>query len=105
MTQHPEQPVSITSARTSHSDDLHRRQVRYLMSMGIRTICFVLAIVTDGWLRWILVVAALCLPPVAVIIANASDRRRSAGPATFVVPDRAAIGTGRTPDDDAQPPR
>ena len=40
--------------------------------MAIRTVCFVGAIVVGpGWLRWVLVVAALLLPYVAVVMANA----------------------------------
>jgi hypothetical protein len=91
VTQHQEHPVSITSARTSNSEDLHKRQVRYLMSMGIRTACFVLAIVTSGPLRWVLVAGAVFLPYVAVILANAKDRRTTSGPASFIADDRPAI--------------
>ena len=94
MTQHPEQRVSITSARPSRSSDISRRQTRYLMSMGIRTICFVLAIVTTGPLRWSFVVAAVVLPYVAVVLANASDNRGSAGPASFADDDRPLLGSG-----------
>ena len=101
MTQHQEHPVSITSARTSHSDDLHKRQVRYLMSMGIRTVCFVLAIVTTGPVRWILVAAAVFLPYVAVVLANATDRRRSPGPASFVSRDVPTI-EAKPVDDEAK---
>lgn len=97
MSQHQEHPVSITSARTSHSEDLHKRQVRYLVSMGIRTVCFVLAIVTSGPLRWIFVAAALFLPYVAVVLANATDRRRDPSSARFITPDRPGI-EGRRPD-------
>lgn len=104
MTQHQEQPVSITSARTSHSDDLHRRKVRYLMSMGIRTACFVLAIVTGGPIRWIFVAGAVFLPYVAVVLANATDRRTSPGPASFVSHDRPALPSG-DPVDPQQPER
>lgn len=39
--------------------------------MGIRTACFVAAIIATGWLRWILVAGAVFLPYVAVVIANA----------------------------------
>ncbi len=85
MNQHPDQPVVITSARVSHSEDLRRRQTRYLFSMGVRTVCFVLAIVTSGPLRWALVAGAVFLPYVAVVLANATDRRTSAGPASFPV--------------------
>ena len=69
--------------------------MRYLLSMGIRTVCFVLAIVTTGPLRWILVAAAVFLPYVAVVLANATDRRRSPGPASFVN-DEAAHDRGQT---------
>jgi len=97
VTQQPEHPVSITSARPSRSSDINKRQMRYLMSMGIRTICFVLAIVTTGPLRWSLVVAAVFLPYVAVVLANATDRRESSGPASFDTQDRLLLESG--PDD------
>ena len=84
MNQQPDGPVSITSARASHSVDIHKRQTRYLLSMGIRTTCFILAIVTTGWLRWVLVAGAVFLPYVAVVLANATDRRSQPGPAAFV---------------------
>lgn len=85
MSQKPDAPVSITSARESHSDDVHRRMVKYLFSMGLRTVCFVLAIVTTGPVRWTMVAAAVFLPYVAVVIANASDGRGHAGPAEFEI--------------------
>ena len=77
-------PVRVTTAALSRAEELRGRQRRYLISMGIRTVCFVLAIVTTGPLRWILVAAAVFLPYVAVVLANATDRRRSPGPASFV---------------------
>lgn len=91
MTEHPQHPVSITSARPSRSSDINRRQTRYLLSMGIRTICFVLAVVTTGWLRWSFVVGAVFLPYVAVVLANATDSRRSAGPDSFGADDRPLL--------------
>ena len=90
--------VSITSARASRSVDIRRREVRYLTSMGIRTLCFVGAFVASGPLRWILVVAAVILPYVAVVIANATDRRGASAPATFVTQQRPMLESG--PDDD-----
>jgi len=83
MSQHDETPVSITSARTSHSADIRRRQTRYLISMAIRTICFVLAVVLSGPMRWVMVTGAFVLPYFAVVVANAADGRASAGPARF----------------------
>ncbi len=67
--------VSITDAPMSHSQELHGREVRYLISMGIRTACFVAAILISGPLRWVLVAGAVFLPYIAVILANAGGRR------------------------------
>jgi hypothetical protein len=64
--------VRITTAGTSRADDIARRQRRYVISMSIRTVCFISAVlVGPGWLRWVLVVGALVLPYVAVVMANA----------------------------------
>ena|SRR5687768_16316369 len=68
--------VRITTAATSREADIARRQRRYVFSMGLRTVCFVGAIlVGPGWLRWVLVAAALLLPYVAVVMANAVSTR------------------------------
>lgn len=91
MAQQHDAPVSITSARSSRSDDIKRRQVKYLISMGIRTICFLLAIVLPGPERWVLVGAAFVLPYFAVVIANAADSRESAKPAQFPREQRPQI--------------
>ncbi|MGH3508144.1 MAG: DUF3099 domain-containing protein [Nocardioidaceae bacterium] len=91
-------PVSITSARASRSADIRRRETRYLMSMGIRTLCFVGAFVAGGVLRWVLVAAAVILPYVAVVIANATDRRVSAGPASFMPQDQPMLEAGPSAD-------
>jgi hypothetical protein len=64
--------VRITTASASAQADIARRQRRYVLSMSLRTLCFVGAIlVGPGWLRWVLVVAAVVLPYVAVVMANA----------------------------------
>jgi hypothetical protein len=76
-------PVRITSARTSHSDDLRGRQNRYLLSMAIRTACVVLAVVFDGYLRWGFIVGAVLLPYVAVVMANAGAKTDPEGPEPF----------------------
>jgi Protein of unknown function (DUF3099) len=86
--------VRITDARTSHSDDLAHRQKRYLMSMGIRTLCFVGAVIVDSWLRWVLVVAALFLPYVAVVMANAVSRRPPRKAETLSHDARGTLETG-----------
>lgn len=55
---------------------------RYLVSMIIRTVCFVLAVVAIVVLHWtvvgwLLVVAAVVLPYIAVVMANATRSLRS----------------------------
>ncbi len=61
----------ITDADESHEADTRARSRRYLLSMAIRITCFVLAIVTTGWVRWACVAGAVFLPWIAVQIANA----------------------------------
>jgi len=71
--------VRITSAAASRNADIALRQKRYLVSMGIRTVCFVGAIVASlleiHWLWPILIVGALVLPYVAVVMANAATTK------------------------------
>ena len=64
--------VRITTANASRAADIAARQRRYLLAMGFRTVCFVAAIfVTLTWARVLLIIAALVLPYVAVVMANA----------------------------------
>jgi hypothetical protein len=86
--------VRITSAQTSHSERIRGRQTRYLISMGIRTACFVLAVVTDGALRWVFIVGAVLLPYVAVVVANASGEIDRDVPEPFVDDSRPMLETG-----------
>jgi hypothetical protein len=73
---HRTAPVRITTAPESPSREMAHRQKRYMISMGIRTLCFVAAIlVGSGWLRWVLVAAAFVLPYVAVVMANSASPR------------------------------
>ncbi|MEO5664153.1 MAG: DUF3099 domain-containing protein, partial [Nocardioides sp.] len=59
--------VRITTAPTSVADDIAGRQRRYLVSMSLRTVCFIAAVVVGpGWLRWVLVAGAVFLPFFAV---------------------------------------
>jgi hypothetical protein len=73
---HSGEAVRITTASTSSGDDIASRQRRYLVAMGFRTVCFVAAIfVTITWARVLLVGAALVLPYVAVVMANAGTSK------------------------------
>jgi Flp pilus assembly protein TadB len=74
-------PIRITTASAGAAADIAARQKRYLIAMGVRTLCFLavagIAIthLGPGWLPWIFVVGAVILPYVAVVMANASDTK------------------------------
>jgi hypothetical protein len=74
-------PVRITTASAGAGADIDSRQKRYIVTMGIRTLCFlavaVLAMTHLGpaWLPWIFVIGAVVLPYVAVVMANASNTK------------------------------
>ncbi len=73
--------VRITTATRSRSEDIAARQRRYVISMSIRTVCFVLAVVfAGGPLMWIFIVASFVLPYVAVVMANAGVSPDPGGP-------------------------
>ncbi|MDI3330896.1 MAG: DUF3099 domain-containing protein [Micrococcus sp.] len=61
----------ITSAPAAGHIDRDARFVRYAWQMGIRTVCFVLAFFTSGWLQIVFFVLAIVLPYIAVVLANA----------------------------------
>lgn len=61
----------VTSAQESLSSEQSRRTRRYLISMSIRTVCFIFVIFTTGWVQWAFIAGAVLLPYLAVIAANA----------------------------------
>lgn len=72
LTRHHEPDAqSVTTVAPPAGEDQVRRLRQYLATMALRTVCFVLAIVTDGWLRWVFAAGAIVLPFVAVVAANA----------------------------------
>jgi hypothetical protein len=86
-----QEPIyQITSARPGVRDDVDYRTRRYLFSMGVRTVCFLGAVVADGWLRWVLVAGALVLPYLSVVFAN-GGRERIVEAAAFHDPDVPSI--------------
>ena len=68
--------VRITTAAANRADDIKARQKRYLLSMSLRTLCFVGAIIASlngvDWLWPILIGGAIVLPYIAVVMANAA---------------------------------
>lgn len=82
----------ITAAQTPLSEDIRGRTRRYLLSMGVRTVCFLCAIIATGPLRWLLIVAALLLPYLAVVFANAGRAAAAKAPPIVVLrPNRRQI--------------
>lgn len=92
----------ISGARPGLSEDISSRTRRYVISMGIRTVCFPIAVFTEGWVRWLFVAAALLVPYFAVIFANAGRERVDAVAPVEAVGSRLALPPGapvRAPDD------
>jgi hypothetical protein len=64
----------VTQARRPMSEDIRYRQNRYLIMMGIRVVCFAIAIILFvEHLRWLVLipaVGAIIIPYIAVVFAN-----------------------------------
>ena len=92
-----EEVHSITSAPEPLTDDLARRQKRYLVQMGIRIVCFAGAVLSWGripmWASLVLLIAAVVLPYSAVLFANAGRERRDSD-GTFMSAREIGPGTG-----------
>jgi Flp pilus assembly protein TadB len=90
--------ISITSASRSHSEELRGREFRYIVSMGVRTACFLLALVfRNHWVVWVFLAAAVFLPYFAVVVANTGTASDPAGDMNRYDPDRRALGSGPAP--------
>jgi hypothetical protein len=107
----------VTEARLSKSDDIAYRQRRYLLMMGIRAACFLIAIVFFvshlGWLTAIPIAGAIAIPYFAVIFANGGREPTSVRgfrpyepslPARYVPPGSGAPGGPAAPGTDPGTP-
>ena len=89
------EPVRITSASRSRNEDISGRQRRYLISMGIRTLCFILTVLFVGhWYTWVFLAGAVFLPYVAVVLANSAAPPDPAGQDFAYQPDLRALSDG-----------
>jgi fatty acid desaturase len=89
---HRDEPVvqSVTTAPASIAEEQASRIKRYLFTMGIRTVCFIGAVLTatagaPWWLWGTLALLAVVLPYVAVVMVNAVAPRgtgRGSAPVT-----------------------
>jgi hypothetical protein len=70
----------ITQAPEALAVDQSRRERRYLAQMGVRVLCFLLAVTlwnhVPAAVSWVLIAGAVVLPYVAVLLANAGRERR-----------------------------
>jgi hypothetical protein len=74
-----QQPIRITTAGTSRNAEIAIRQRRYLISMSIRSVCFIGAVFAGlahiNWLWPVLILCAIILPYIAVVAANARNTK------------------------------
>jgi hypothetical protein len=93
--QRPEEAVRITTAASSRADDIAARQKRYLLSMSLRSACFIGAVVAAlaglTWLWPFLIAGALVLPYVAVVLANNSAPRTDGFELRYAAPARPQL--------------
>jgi Flp pilus assembly protein TadB len=73
----------VTNAQPGLSGDQGARQKRYFFSMMLRTLCFILAVVTPSPFRWFFLAGAIGLPYIAVVIANAGRETMAPGRAVM----------------------
>jgi hypothetical protein len=72
----PDKPTKSVSASISDvgqplSVDQSSRARKYFISMMIRTLCFILAVLLPNPYRWVALFGAVTLPYIAVVVANA----------------------------------
>ena len=62
--------------------------------MGVRTTCFLLAVIFSGWPRWFFIAGAVLLPYVAVVVANAGREPSPGPPGTLMETIPPQLGSG-----------
>lgn len=68
-------PTIITNAKSGTSREMASREKRYVITMAIRTACFISMIFVPGPMRWVLLAGAVFLPYIAVVFANQADTK------------------------------
>ncbi|MBA3742554.1 DUF3099 domain-containing protein [Sporichthya sp.] len=88
------EPVhSVTGVRDSLTADIRARQRRYVLFMGVRTLCFLAAVVTPSPWRWMLLGVAVVLPHIAVIVANGGREPTRDAPPPVSLPLRTQLSS------------
>ena len=89
----PIEVFTITDAQRPLSVEQAARTRRYLVSMGIRTVCVIAAIFIPGWPRALFIAGAIGLPYIAVVVANAGRENDEPGQAVVTPPVRPELPT------------
>ena len=87
----PVEVFTITDAQRALSVEQVGRTRRYLISMGIRTVCVIAAIFVPGWPRWFLIAGAVVLPYFAVVVANAGRENDEPGQSAVTAQPNPAL--------------
>lgn len=95
---------TVTDASRPLSEDVDERQRRYLISMSVRMICFILAVVLWGRvhpvLSGLLLVGAILLPYTSVVFANGGRRPEEKAAFTSETFERRALSPPPPPSRD-----
>ena len=77
-----ESAQTVTAVPVSAAEDRAFRQRAYLISMSLRVVCFLSAVLLPAPMpvRIVLIAGAIFLPYFAVVVANAARRRTSEQP-------------------------
>lgn len=74
---------TVTEAHRPLSEDVHYRERRYLLSMGIRTVCVLIAVLLAGhvpvWALLLPIIGAVVLPYISVVFANGGREPENTG--------------------------
>lgn len=89
-----EPDYSITAAEAPHSEGLDHRMKRYAFHMALRVACLLVAVATEGWIRWTAVVGVVVLPWMAVVLANGNDRAEVRDASYYLGTHHPQLGTG-----------
>ena len=87
MDRDPEPISVVTTAALSGSQDRALRQRRYVITQGLRVMCFVLSVLLPIplWAKMVLITASFVLPWMGVMAANAGPAIvRHKGPSSIV---------------------
>lgn len=101
---HNRNAPSVTSLPQSPQDEARGRVRHYAITMGIRTVCFILMAVVQpiGWWTFVFAAGAIFLPYIAVVYANAGS---DSTPTQVESPVLEIEAVPAAPEPDEQAPR